>query len=81
MTATFVTMPKTTDPKKLKAARLAKGWTLDDVVFEARSRGWTIARNTIANLESGKSGGQVETLALLTELYGRRRLDDFLTDE
>lgn len=80
MTATFVTMPKHTDPKKLRKARLAKGWTLDDVVYEARSRGFTIARNTISNLESGKSGGQVETLALLADLYGKRLVDDFLSE-
>jgi hypothetical protein len=74
-------MPKKTDPKKLIAARTALRWTFDDVVFEARRRGHRIAINTIRNLEAGTSGGQVETLALLADLYGKKRVDDLMTDE
>jgi len=74
-------MPKVCDPKKLRAAREAKGWTVDDVVFETRRRGYPVSRNTIVNLESGKSGGTVETLGRLAEVYGRRQVDDLLSVE
>lgn len=68
------------DPKKLRAAREEWGWTVDDAVYEARKRGLKISRQAIIDLESGRSGGTVEKLCILAEVYGVRLVDKLLTD-
>ena len=77
----LVTMPKIADPVKLKAAREAKGWTMVDVELETYRRGFKVARNTIANLEHGRSAGTIEVLGRLAEAYGKKAVDDLMSEE
>lgn len=76
----LVMTPKTLDPEKLRAAREAKGWSVDDLEFETRKLGFRVVANTIRNLESGSSGGKIETIGRLAAALGLKTVDELLTD-
>jgi len=71
---------KKIDQEKLRAARERWNWTVDDAVYEARRRKYKISRQTILDLESGKSGGTIEKLCILAEVYGIRVVDELLAN-
>lgn len=51
-------------PAQAKMARAALDWTLDDV---AKAAG--VHRNTVSNFETGKYGGDPETLAKMRSAF------------
>ncbi|MGI6878396.1 helix-turn-helix domain-containing protein [Microbacterium sp. gxy059] len=57
---------------RLRAARLARGWTLDDLAVRAE-----MSTSTLSRLESGKRQASLELLLPLTRLLGVR-LDDLV---
>ena len=60
---------------RLRAARKARGWTLDELAARA-----SISASTLSRLESGKRQATLELLVPLTRQLGIR-VDDLLADE
>ena len=60
---------------RLRTARQARGWTLDDLAARAK-----ISPSTLSRLESGKRAASLELLLPLTRLLGVR-LDDLVRAE
>ena len=60
---------------RLRAARKARGWTLDELAARA-----SVSASTLSRLESGKRQATLELLVPLTRQLGIR-VDDLLTDE
>ena len=66
--------------KKVVRLREARGWSIDDAVFHSRKKGVKLSRQTIVDLESGKSRGRVDTLGKLKVLFDVSA-DELLIDE
>ena len=60
---------------RLRAARKARGWTLDELAARA-----SVSASTLSRLESGKRQATLELLVPLTRQLGIR-VDDLLADE
>ena len=60
---------------RLRAARKARGWTLDELAARA-----SISASTLSRLESGKRQASLELLVPLTRQLGIR-VDDLIADE
>ena len=60
---------------RLRAARKARGWTLDELARRA-----SISASTLSRLESGKRQAGLELLVPLTRQLGIR-VDDLIADE
>ncbi len=60
---------------RLRAARKARGWTLDELAVRA-----LVSASTLSRLESGKRQATLELLVPLTRQLGIR-VDDLLADE
>ncbi|MCT9820686.1 XRE family transcriptional regulator [Microbacterium sp. W1N] len=59
---------------RLRAARQAKGWTLDDLAARA-----SMSASTLSRLESGKRQANLELLVPLTRMLGIR-IDDLVAE-
>lgn len=58
------------DGKRLKRARLAKGWTVPDLVFELARKGFRISAPSIQAYENGARVPGSDKVALLAEIFG-----------
>lgn len=70
MTTTIEEPVLVPDGAKISKLREARGWTLDDAVFEARRRKPRLAlsRQTLVDIEKGK-GCRLATLGWVAKLY------------